>query len=97
MTLTNFNATTPQLRAIENLFKAMVTLDTRNLTPFVSKDLKFQTFRAKIVSLPDKSPAEWLERYGNIFSSLKKVEVCIQHRLGARRLRPIILSTIFTK
>ena len=31
------------------------------------------------------------------FLTKKKLEVCIQHRLAARRLRSIIPSTIFTK
>ena len=76
MTLTNFNATTPQSRVVENIFKALTTLDIKNAEPFLSKDHKFETF-PKIASLPDEPRAVSLERYGTLISLLTKMEVRI--------------------
>ena len=76
MLLTDFNGTTPQSKVVENAFKALTTLDITKLVPFVSKDFKFQSF-PKIDDLPDEPVAKFLERYGAIISSLKKLEVGI--------------------
>ena len=96
MLLTDFNATTPQSRVVKNMLRAVSTLDLNNAGQFISKDFKYQTF-PKDDDLPVGSKAVCMERYEVIFSLFKKVEVCIQRHLGARRLTPIILSTIFTK
>ena len=96
MTLSNFNATTPQSKVVESFFWAVVTLDIRNVEPFISKDLKLQTF-PKHAALPDEPRANFLEKYGSVLSLLKKIEVRVQNGLGARRLRSIIPSTISTK
>ena len=76
MTLTNFNATTPQSKVVENIFKALTTLDIKNIEPFLSKDFQLETF-PKIASLPDEPKAMSLERYGTLISLLTKIEVRI--------------------
>ena len=88
MTLTNFNATTPQSEVVKNLIEAYVTLNLSNIEPFVSKDYKYQAF-PKVADLPDEPKGKHIERYGAFFSLLNKVEVGIQHRLRARRLTVI--------
>ena len=71
---TNFNATTPQLKALKNVFDAYLTLDLANAEPLISKDFKFQTF-PKIANLPDEEKGGHLERYGPLFALMTKIEV----------------------
>jgi hypothetical protein len=73
------NPTTPQLKAAKNLMDAYLTLDVKNVKPFVSKDFKFQTF-PKIDQHPVEARDAHFERYGALFSSLRKIEVRLQRR-----------------
>ena len=95
MTLTNFNATTPQSKVVENIFKAVAARDIKSVEPFLSKDLKAETF-PKIASLPDVSKALSLERYGTIISLFTKIEVRNRDNLRTRRLRSSIPRSLFT-
>ena len=74
---TNFDATTPQLKAVKNLFDAYLTRDLYNVKPFISKDYNFQTF-PKIAGLPNEEIETHLMRYAPVFSLITKTEVCIQ-------------------
>ena len=85
MTLTNFNATTPQTKAVKDLFEAYLSLNIDNIKPFITKDFKFQTF-PKIKGLPDEPKEGHFNRYGTLFSVVSRAEVRIQPRLRARRL-----------
>lgn len=96
MTITNLDPTTPQLKLVRNLFEAYTTLDMYKAQPFLSKDFQFHTF-PKIASLHDDGKEVYLERYGILLALLAKIDVCIRHRLRARRLISIIPSTLFTK
>jgi hypothetical protein len=96
MTLNNLNATTPQLKSVENFFKAYLTLDLRNVEPFFSKDFAFQSF-PKVAGLPDIATDGFLETYGPMFSLMTNFDVCIQHLLRARKLTPIFPRSLFTK
>ena len=80
MTITNFNATTPQLKAAKNLYEAYLSLDINNVGPLVSEDFNFQTF-PKITNLPGERKGDHFERYGTLFSLMTKIEVCVQHRV----------------
>ena len=92
----NFNATTPQLRAVKKIFDAYLSLDLTNAESLISKDFKFQTF-PKIANLPDEGKGGHLERYGPLFASMTKIEVRTLHRLRAHRLTSIFPSMMFTK
>ena len=80
MTITNFDATTPQLKTVKNLMEAYFSLDIKNTEQFLFKDFKFQTF-PKIPDLPEEVKGAHFERYGPLFALMSKVEVCIQHCL----------------
>ena len=75
----NFDATTPESKAVKNLIDAYVTRDLKNIVPLISKDYKFLSF-PKIPEQPDEEKEAHLERYAPLFSMLTKVEVCSQHR-----------------
>ena len=96
MTINGLDATTPQLKAVENLFKAYLSLDLKSVEPLITKDYKFQTF-PKIADLPVETAEGHLETYQPIFSLMTKVEVRIQHHLQPRRLTYTFPSSIFTK
>ena len=64
------------------MLKAAATLDIKNMVPFISKNFKLQTF-PKVADLPDEPMVTTLERYGVVFSSMEKLEVCIQLRTTA--------------
>lgn len=80
LTLSDFNATTPQLEVVKKLFEAYLSLDVHNLEPLISKDFKFQTF-PKIDGLPDEEKGGHFERWGPLLSLMTKLEVCIRHYL----------------
>ena len=96
MSLTDSYATTPQLKVVKGLLDAYLTLDMKNVHPFVTENYTFETF-PKVEGLPDEIKGDHLERYGALFSLLKKIEVRIQHRLRPRRLTPIPPSSKLTK
>lgn len=68
------NPTTPQLKAVKNLFDAYCTLDVKNVEPLISKGYMFQTF-PKITEHPDEVKDAHFERYGKLLSSMAKLEV----------------------
>lgn len=76
---TGIDATTPQLKAVKNLLDAYLTLDVKNVEPFISKNFTFQTF-PKIADHPEEAKGAHFERYGTLLNLLKKGEVRLQHR-----------------
>ena len=96
MSITNFNATTPQLKAVKKLFEAYLSLDIKNIEPHIAKDFKFQTF-PKIADLPDEAKGTHAERYGPAFALMTKAEVCTRNRLRVRGLTFIVPRPMFTK
>jgi len=82
MTLTNFNATTPQLKAVKNILDAYLTLDIKNVESFTSKDFKFETY-PKMAALSDAAKEQFFQRYGTIFSMLTKVDVNVHEVIEA--------------
>lgn len=89
MTITNLNATTPQLKALKNLLEGYLSLDIKNVEPFISNDFQIQTF-PKIDGLPDEAKGRHFERYGVLLSLMKRIEVGVRHRLQARRLMHLL-------
>lgn len=68
------NATTPQLKLVKDYIDAYLTLNIKNVEPFVSKNYKFQSF-PKVPDLPDQAKGEHSERYGTVLSLMNKMEV----------------------
>ena len=96
MTITNFDATTPQSKTVKSILEAYISLDLSNADQFFSKDFKFQTF-PKISDLPEEVKEAHFDRYGPLFALMAKVEVCVQNRLLARRLTSAIPRLMSTK
>ena len=76
--MADFDASTPQLRAVKNWIDAYRTLDMKNVEPLISKDFQYQTL-PDAIDLPKEETERHLERYRELFSALTKVEVRIQH------------------
>ena len=77
--MSNFDGTTPESKAVNNLVDAYLTFDLKNIMPLISKDFKFLSFPA-IPEHPDEGKEAHLERYAPLFSMFTKAEVCAQHR-----------------
>lgn len=79
--MSNFDATTPQLKLVKGCMDVCITLDINNIAPFISKDYKFQTF-PKIADRPDETKEKHFERYGTLLSLLAKLEVRMVQNQG---------------
>lgn len=77
--MANVNATTPQLKAVEQYFEAVRTLDMDNAAPFLSKDFIHRSF-PKIAEMPDQTKEEHIEFFGLVFSKVAKLDVRSQRR-----------------
>lgn len=80
MTISNFDATTPQLKAVKNLLEAYHTLDVSKVEPFVAKGFRFQTW-PETEELPEEQKDGHIERYGQLFSLMSSADVCVKRRL----------------
>ena len=96
MTLNGLDATTPQLKLIESLAKAYLTLDLKNALPLTSKDFTVRRF-PKTADLPNETMEGHIEKYQAMFSLMTKFDVCIQHHLRVRWLTSTFPRPIFTK
>ena len=86
--MVNIDATTPQLKVVKNLLDAYSSLDISKVEPFISKDFKYQMF-PKIINLPDEPRAAHIQKYGEVLAALTKMEVRVQPRRSAFKLRLI--------
>ena len=77
MSITNFNATTPQLKAVKKLMEAYLSLNINNIEPYILKDFKFQMF-PRVTNLPDEAKGTHFKRYGPAFALMTKAEVVEQ-------------------
>jgi hypothetical protein len=84
--MSNIDATTPQLKLVKDWLGAYSSRDLRGLQPYVSKNVRFQTFPLKMAKLPDESPRERMEKYMAALSLLTNLDVRIQRRGTAFKL-----------
>jgi len=83
--MTDFDASTPQLKAVKNWLDAYCTLDMKNVEPLISKNFQYQAF-PETPDIPKETGKIHIERYRDIFSAASKFEVCTQHRRTAFKL-----------
>ena len=75
------DATTPQLSLVKNLVDAYITLDMKNILPFISQNYTYQTF-PKVPDLPDEAKGDHLEKHG-MFSLVKELVVRVRKYCSA--------------
>jgi hypothetical protein len=73
---------TPQLKAVKNLLDAYISLDMNNVEPLLSKNYQYEPL-PESTELSKLSREIHLQMWGEAFSSVNKLEVCIRHRRTA--------------
>ena len=74
--MSSFDTSTPQLALVKNWLDAYLTLDIKNVEPFISKNFQFQTL-PETTDIPTEEKEKHLERYKVLLSALSKIEVSI--------------------
>ena len=83
--MVDFDANTPQLKALEKLTDAYVSLDLNNLESILSKDYRYEA----IPTLPDvpiQTKESHIRMWKEVYSLVSKQEVRIRHRRTASNL-----------
>ena len=83
--MTDFDASTPQLKLVKKLADAYLSLETSNIEPLLSKNYQYEA----LPDFPKQTKEGHLQMWEGIFSTLNKLEVRIQHRRTAYKLRLI--------
>jgi len=73
--MVDFDASTPQLRAVKNWLDAFITLDMKNVEPLLSKNFQYHPF-PETADISKESGGKYLERFGGALSAASKAEVC---------------------
>ena len=76
--MVDFDASTPQLKAVKNWLDAYCTLDMKNVEPLISKSFQYEAF-PETPYIPKETGGRHIERYKDMLSAASKFEVCIQH------------------
>ena len=74
----DFNASTPQLKAVKDWIDAYLTLDINKVEPLASKNFEYQPF-PETTEFFKESREKHLETFGQLLAATNKFEVRIQH------------------
>jgi hypothetical protein len=93
----SLNATTPQLKVVENYLDAYCSLDIKNVEPHISKNFTYQVY-PKVPNLTDGPKEQYIKKFIPVLSLVKKLDVCIRRwgtpfRLTLRTTAPSLLFT----
>lgn len=77
--MTNFDATTPQLKVVKNWIDAHISLDMDKVEPLISKNYQYQK-SSETIDLPKGAEGRHLGRIGEIMSATGNLEVRIRPR-----------------
>lgn len=96
--MSNFNATTPQLKVVKNFIDAFLSRDIKSVYPLVAKNYTFQTY-PKAAERSDETKEAHLQRYGMMLAAITKIEARMApgNCLRAHKLTFTATSQIFTK
>ena len=84
--MSSFDASTPQSTLVKNWLDAYLSLDIKNVEPFISKDFQYQAFPETATDLPKEARETHIEKYTGVLAAARKLEVRIQHRRIAFKL-----------
>ena len=94
----SLNATTPQLKVVENFIDGYISFDVKNVEPHVSKDFMYQSF-PKAHDLPVRPKEQRFEGFKPVLSLVTKLDV--SNRRGGTTFRLTLTtatpSSLFTK
>ena len=95
----SLNATTPQLKVLENFFDGYCTLDGKNVEPHISKlNFEFQSY-PKVPNFFDGPKEQYIEKFTPVLSLVTKLDVSIRRRETSLRLTLTTAapSSLFTR
>jgi len=76
--MVDFDANTPQLKAVKRLADAYISLDLNNLEPLLSKDYRYEAIPA-IPEIPIQTKESHIQAWKEVYSVVSKQEVRIRH------------------
>ena len=74
--MANFDATTPQLKAVKRWFGGYISLDLDSVEPIISKKFQYQSF-PESTELPKETKESHIKRLREGLSAVTKFEVRI--------------------
>ena len=74
----SLNATTPQLKVVEDFLGAYCTPDIKNIEPLISKNFAYHSY-PKVPNVIDGPRGQYIEKFKPVLSLLKKLDVSIQY------------------
>ena len=77
--MVDFDANTPQLKALEKLVDAYVSLDLNNLESILSKDYRYEAL-PEVPGVPIQTKEAHLEMWKEVYSVVSKLDVRIRQR-----------------
>ena len=80
-----FDANTPQLKVLERLTDAYISLDMDNLEPILSKDFRYEAIPA-IPEIPIQTKESHIQMWKEVYSLVRKQDVRIRHWRTASNL-----------
>ena len=94
----SLNATTPQLKVVENFLDAYCTLDIKNVEPLIPKNFAYQLY-PKVPNLSGGPKEQYIKKFIPVLSLVKKLDVSIRRRGTPFQLMLITAapSSLFTR
>jgi len=83
--MVDFDANTPQLKALKKLVDAYVSLDLNNLESILSKDYRYEAIPA-IPEVPIQTKESHIQMWKEVYSLVSKQKVRIRHWRTASNL-----------
>jgi len=84
--MVDFDANTPQLRALEKLVDAYVSLDLNNLESVLSKDYQYEAL-PEVPGVPIQTKESHIQMWKGVYSLVSKQEVRIRYWRAAPNLK----------
>ena len=72
--MNNLDATTPQLKLVDQVFEAYRALDPKKCAHLLSKNFRHRSF-PKIAEMPDQTKEEHIALFGPMLAMLTKLSV----------------------
>ena len=83
--MANVDASTPQLKLIQQWIDAYASCDASNIAPLLPKNYKHRTFPESIGE-PDETKEGHVQRFGQLGSLITKLDVRVQCQRTASKL-----------
>jgi len=83
--MVDFDTSSPKSKAVKQLLDAYISLDLNNVKPLISKDYQYEPL-PKSPDIANQGKEDHIQKWGEIFSLLTKLDVRILRRRTAFKL-----------